>query len=266
MSDGISPVSDPMGSLERLPSVDTLPPARTTTKRRDLLELVIGYALLLLEIWAPAHLQRPLFYAAALFIAFVLWTSFRSAQAMGLRTTNLLRSLWIVGIALLLAAVAVVLAIKLHTLHRLDPPIAFLKHYWGYALWSFVQQILLQDFFLGRLLRLIPRAGLAVFATASIFAIAHLPSPVLTVVTFSLGLAACLLFLRYRNLYPLALSHAILGITLAITIPNPIIRNMRVGINYINYTEQHRHHHRNHSDHVASTKAWVRADTPTLRF
>lgn len=240
-------------------------PAHTTTKQRDLLELTFGYGLILLVIWTPRPWQHYFYCTAALYIAAVLWTSFRGTSAMGLRTTNFLRSLWIVGVALLIAAAAIVLAISLHTLHPLEGPVAFLKRYWGYALWSFLQQILLQDFFLRRLLRLIPNPRIAVLVTATIFCIAHIPSPVLTIVTFSLGLAACLLFLRYRNLYPLAISHAILGITIAITLPNPIIRNMRVGLGYITYGQHHRHH-RNHSDHVVSTKAWVMEDAPTLRF
>jgi membrane protease YdiL (CAAX protease family) len=126
-----------------------------------------------------------------------------------------------------------------------------------------VQQLLLQDFFLRRLRLLLPSAGLAVVAAAAIFSIAHIPSPVLTLVTFFMGLAACLLFLRYRNLYPLAMAHAILGITIAITLPNSIIHNMRVGLGYLTYTQHHTH--RSHSDHVASTSACVIPDAPTRR-
>jgi hypothetical protein len=48
-------------------------------------------------------------------------------------------------------------------------------------------------------------------------------------------------FLRYRNLYPLALAHAILGITVAITIPGPMMHNMRVGLGYLKYHEAHKH-------------------------
>ena len=54
---------------------------------------------------------------------------------------------------------------------------------------------------------------------ALLFALAHLPNPILAPITLIWGLAACLLFLRYRNLYPLMIAHAILGITIAITIP-----------------------------------------------
>jgi hypothetical protein len=237
----------------------------TASKRRDLLELAFGYGLILLVIWTPRPWQRLFYCAAAIFIACAAWASFSSAKAMGLRATNFLRSVWIVGVALLTAAVAIAIAVRLHTLHPFQGPVALLKRYWVYALWAFLQQILLQDFFLRRLMRLIPSAGLAVLATATIFAVAHLPSPILTIVTFSLGLAACLHFLHYRNLYPLAISHAVLGITMAITLPSPIIRNMRVGLGYLKYTE-HQGDHLNHSDHVVSTKAWVMADAPTRRF
>jgi hypothetical protein len=35
--------------------------------------------------------------------------------------------------------------------------------------------------------------------------------------------------------YPLALAHAVLGITVAITIPGPVVHNMRVGLGYLRY-------------------------------
>jgi hypothetical protein len=42
-------------------------------------------------------------------------------------------------------------------------------------------------------------------------------------------------FLRCRNVYPLAMAHAILGITVAVTIPGPVVHNMRVGLGYLRY-------------------------------
>jgi hypothetical protein len=53
-------------------------------------------------------------------------------------------------------------------------------------------------------------------------------------------LAACFLFLHYRNLYPLAMAHAVLGITVAIAVPGPVVHNMRVGLGYLTY-RQHAH-------------------------
>ena len=79
-----------------------------------------------------------------------------------------------------------------------------------------------------------------------LFALAHLPNPILAPITLIWGFAACLLFLRYRNLYPLMMAHAILGITVAITIPGPVVHNMHVGLGYLTYnphTHAHGMHH-----------------------
>lgn len=248
-------------------------------RRRDAIELGIGYGLILLVIWTPRPWQRLLYCAAAIFLVTVTWISFESVRAMGLRTVNFLRSLWVVGVAMLLAGGVLLLAEHLHTLHgtELNGGVGgFLKRYWGYALWAFAQQILLQDFFLRRMLRLVSREGVAVLVAAGIFAVAHLPNPILTAVTFVWGGIACAVFLRYHNLYPLGLSHALLGITIAISVPGPVIRNMRVGLGYLTYTPPRGHHQerpsglprgpqRNQADQTVSTPAWVRAEAPTRR-
>lgn len=210
-------------------------PVTTGRKRRDLMELSVAYGLILLVIWTSRPLQTVLYYVAIAALAAIFWGSFESCAAIGLCKANFLRSLWVVGVALMLASVAVLLAIRLQTLHVPDGPALFLKRYWGYIIWSFVQQILLLDFFLLRLLRLMPRRKFAVVMTAGIFALAHLPNPILTPLTLLWGLAACLIFLRYRNLYPLAMAHAILGICIAITVPGSGSHNMRVGLGYLQY-------------------------------
>jgi membrane protease YdiL (CAAX protease family) len=233
-------------------------------KGRDFIELCIGYGLILLVIWTSRPLQRLLYYVAIFVLFAILWISFEGWTAMGLRLTNLLRSLWVVGVAFLMAGAAVLLASRLHTLHVPDGPVLFLKIYIGYAVWSFAQQILLLDFFLLRLLRLLPGRKSAVMATAGIFALAHLPNPILTPLTLLWGLAACLLFLRYRNLYPLAIAHAIFGVCIAVTIPGPVSHNMRVGLGYLQY-RRHGGHQRSQIDHIVSTHAWVIAEAPTRR-
>ncbi len=215
-------------------------PVAARSRRRDFFELAVAYGLILLVIWSPRPWQKLLWWVAAASIAAIVSTSFEGLQTMGLRRKNFLRSLWAVGGALLAAAVAVALAVMLHTLRLPGSPILFIKTYAGYAIWAFVQQFLLQCFFLSRLLRLLPRAKLAVVVAAVIFASAHLPNPILMPVTLLWGLASCLLFLRYRNLYALAMAHAILGITIAITVPGPVDHNMRVGLGYLTYAHTHR--------------------------
>ncbi len=239
---------------------------RTPSPRRDLLELAIGYVLILLVIWTPRPLQRVLYLLAALFLASVVGLSFQSLSAMGLRAANLWRSLWCFGLALVLAAAVLLVSAHFHALHPVGGPAEFLRRYWGYALWALVQQILLQDFFLRRLLAVLPgRPFAAATAAATIFAATHLPNPVLTPVTLVWGLLACLLFLHYRNLIPLALTHALFGIVLATAVPGPVIRNMRVGLGYLTYPATHGRHQRRNAPHTVSTQAWVMAEAPTRR-
>ena len=196
--------------------------------------------MILLVCWTPRPWQRVLWMVAAATVVAITCISFDGLNQMGLRTANFFRSLWVVGAALGAAAVAVAVAASLHTLHAPPSLLLFVGTYCAYALWSAVQQFLLQCFFLSRLLHLFPGRFFAPFAAAFIFAAAHLPNPILTPITFLWGFAACLIFLRYRNLYPLALAHAILGITLAITIPGPVIHNMRVGLGYLTYGHAHK--------------------------
>ena len=161
---------------------------------------------------------------------------------MGFRISGSLRSLWVIGLALLLAAAAASVADRLHTLHSPETPALFIKRYWGYSIWAFLQEFLLLNFVLLRLLKLLPTKKAAVLAAASLFAFAHLPNPVLTPVTLIWGYAACWLFLHYRNLYTLAVAHAIFGICIATTVPGPITHHMKVGLGYLAYrpSEQHR--------------------------
>jgi membrane protease YdiL (CAAX protease family) len=219
---------------------EKLAPARS--KRRILVELAISYGLILLVIWTPRPWQKHLWWVAAAAVLIIAALSFNGLRAMGLGTANFLQSIWIAGAALLLSAVAIVIAIHLDTL-RLPPggPSAFVKTYWAYALWACVQQLLLQGFFLPRFLGLLKSQVYAALLAAVLFALAHLPNPILTPVTLFWGFAACLLFLRYRNLYPLAMAHAFVGITIAITVPGPVDHNMRVGLGYLKY------HHPTHN-------------------
>ncbi len=240
--------------------------ATPRTRRRALIEIAIAYGLILAVIWSPRPWQRFTWILAVVSVATIVVLSFDGARAMGLRAKNFFRSIWVVGAALALAGVAVALAARYHTLRTPGGALFFFEDFWSYALWSGVQQFLLQCFFLSRLLRLLPNAKMAAFAAAALFALAHLPNPILASLSVIWGFIACLIFLRYRNLYPLAIAHAILGITIAITIPGPIDHNMRVGLGYLTYHRGfHRHRHFSQRDQIASTVAWVTAAAPTLR-
>src|SRR6266568_2798822 len=91
--------------------------SRAEPRRRDLLELWIGYALILVVIWTPRPWQRNIYFVAATFIIATTLLAFPGLKAMGLRPTNFTRSFWLVGAALAVTAVAVVVAGRMGTLH-----------------------------------------------------------------------------------------------------------------------------------------------------
>ncbi|HLI04059.1 MAG TPA: CPBP family intramembrane glutamic endopeptidase [Terracidiphilus sp.] len=239
------------------------------SRRRDIAEIAIAYGLILTVIWTPRPLQQMLWWAAVAVIAAIMAVSFDGLRTMGLRTSNFFGSFWVVGAALAISAAAVLIAARLHTLRQPENTRLLIEAFWLYAIWSGVQQFLLQCFFLSRLLRLLPGPRQAAFTAALLFAIAHLPNPILSILTIIWGTLACLIFLRYRNLYPLAIAHAILGITIAVSVPGHVDHNMRVGLGYLKYHRRQRllplPVQRSQSDQMASTVAWVTADAPTLR-
>jgi hypothetical protein len=204
-----------------------------SSQRREIAEIAVAYGMILLVIWTPPPWQRVLWYSAAAVITVLMALHFEGWKAMGVRWTNLLRSSWIVAAALAIAAAILVASALLHTLRLPHDAFPFVDRYSGYALWACAQQLLLQGFFLSRILRVIGKPRPAVVVAALLFAVAHLPNPLLVPLTLLWGLVACLHFLRYRNLIPLAISHAILGIVLTMTLPGPGNHYMRVGLGYL---------------------------------
>jgi hypothetical protein len=201
-----------------------------------------------------------LFWITLVWIVLATVVSRQDARALGLRAAALWRCAWVPGVAAIAAAVAVWIAWESRTLHPFSRSIPVGMRLWEYFLWSFLQQFMLQDYFLARLLRLLPSKTRAVLAAAILFASTHIPNPLLVVVTLFWGAVSCALFLRYRDLYSLAVAHGILGICLAVTVPNAVHHQMRVGLGYLRYRPPSQPVHRSHTDQMVSTEAWVIAE------
>jgi membrane protease YdiL (CAAX protease family) len=80
-----------------------------------------------------------------------------------------------------------------------------------YPLWSLVQQFLIQALVASNFERLGMSRGIIVPAAAMLFGLSHLPDWPLAGLCAVAGLAWTWIFLKTRNLWPLALSHAWLG-------------------------------------------------------
>lgn len=209
-----------------------------SSKRRDLLEILVIYAMILLVFWTPHPWQEMLSVTvAASILAFEL-NSRDAAKPMCLGKGTLSCSFWAVTASIAIAAIGIVLALKLHTLHLPGDPLSFVEHSLAYVVWASIQQFVLQVFFLLRLLRVLGDSTWAAATVALLFAVAHFPSPILMLISLVCGMAASLFFLRYRSLYPLAAAHAILGIAIAVTVPATVDHNMYVGLAYLTYADK----------------------------
>ncbi len=109
-----------------------------------------------------------------------------------------------------------------------------LQSVWGYVIWSLIQEFILQSFFYTRFEELYGSSA-AVWMASTLFAAAHLPSPVLTTATLIGALFFCEMFRRYRSIYFLGIVHAMLGLTIAIITPDSLLHHMRVGSGYLQH-------------------------------
>ncbi len=105
---------------------------------------------------------------------------------------------------------------------------------WQYLVWALVQEFILQSFFFTRCEELFGSHA-AVWITATLFAAAHLPSPILTTFTLIAALFFCEMFRRYRSIYAIGMVHGLLGLTVSLTMPDSLLHHMRVGIGYLTY-------------------------------
>jgi len=209
--------------------MSTAPPGST----RDLAEIFFGYSLIMLIIWLPERAQAVLSPVALIATLTVVLLRRPTLDELGLGRRGLLASLWIFPVAVAVTILSVLLAGKIGTLHPLSDANA--SHVAAYILWTVYQQFLLQDYFLPRLLRLLPGKVAAVSLAAVLFATAHLPNLALTAATIVWGAVACTLFLRMRNLYVLGIVQGLLGLCFAVCVPDALHHHMRVGLGYLHY-------------------------------
>lgn len=86
----------------------------------------------------------------------------------------------------------------------------FQKSFYYYP-WALFQQLWACGYFANRFNTLFNNPKKAALATALLFEIAHFPNPVLMTATFLGGFFSAYFFFQARNLYWIALGHAILG-------------------------------------------------------
>ena len=207
---------------------------RRGSRRKLWLQLAVAYAMIQLALWTEGRTQQLVSLVPAIWIVGVTLARGRQAHELGVGSAGLVKALRVIPLGLMAAGLIVLAGWLAGTIHILHSPKTPRVQITGYFIWTIAQQFILQSFFYVNLEELLG-ATRAMWAAVALFTLAHLPNPVLLVGTFLGGMFFVEMFRRYRNIYPIAVSHALLGLAILVSVPDYLTRHMRVGIGFLRY-------------------------------
>ncbi len=98
--------------------------------------------------------------------------------------------------------------------------------------WVLFQQYVLNGFINRRAQLALGQGTKSILLTAAVFSLFHFPNPLLAILTFAGGLVWATVYQRQPNLLALAVSHAVVSLTLALNVSDTLLNNLRVGFKY----------------------------------
>lgn len=151
-------------------------------------------------------------------------------STIGFRTDNFMAACRLLLLPTL-AAVLTILAVRWFSSHSLLAG-PWRTRFLLLPLWTLFQQYVLNGFMNRRAQLAFGPGTKSILLVAVVFATLHLPNPILAILTFIGGLIWAGVYQRQPNLFALALSHTIVSLTLALTVPPNFLNSLRVGFKY----------------------------------
>jgi len=186
-------------------------------------------------LWSQGTARVYWYVAALVTLVGSVLLSHPRVRELGIGLRGIKQAAWTIPFAALICAIAVAIAKWLGTAGFLREQNPVYWHSILYAIWALEQEFILNSFFYNRFESLLGNTTRAVVWTALLFSLVHIPNPVLVPATFLGGLFFVEVFRRWRNIYPLALAHAMFGLTIGFVFPDHWVRHMRVGLAFLHF-------------------------------
>ena len=183
---------------------------------------------ILLYTWILEPRGVPVVVPAAAVVVLTAWSALRT-RTLGLSIKELVPASR-ATVLFTVPAVLVVLAVGfgIGTFH--DPG-RLVENFAALVPWGAAQQWVLQTVVLHEA-RQQTSAVRSVVLAAFLFALVHLPNPLLMLMTFIGALGWCAIFMRHPNVVPLAFSHAVATLALLTAFGDGLTGRLRIGAAY----------------------------------